>query len=149
MLLIPEVEKAGLGLPMDETVRRSAYAGVAEARTRLDLEAGPTLPAQVAHAQRLARSVVCFLGHLENPGRAPDAPNHPSAKEDLVTEPTTERERATEPVGPGRRRTDDMAGGRLARSDIVRDDRHGPEPDRLAGASRRAVLAIAELTRFE
>ncbi|MGA6226778.1 DUF6415 family natural product biosynthesis protein [Streptomyces umbrinus] len=88
MLLIPEVEKAGLGLPEDDTARRRAHAGVAEARTRLNLEAGPTLPAQVAHAQRLARSVVCLLGHLENPGRAPDRPNHSSAKEDRVSEPT-------------------------------------------------------------
>ncbi|MFI6282598.1 DUF6415 family natural product biosynthesis protein [Streptomyces sp. NPDC050988] len=82
MLLIPEVEKAGLGLPEGEPVGRGVHAGVAEARTRLDLEAGPTLPAEVAHAQRLARSVICLLGHLEEPGRAPDEPNHPSAKED-------------------------------------------------------------------
>ncbi|MGW0824075.1 DUF6415 family natural product biosynthesis protein [Streptomyces sp. NPDC002845] len=68
MLLIPEVEKAGLGLAEDDTARLGAHAGLTEARTRLSLEAGPTLPAQVAHAQRLARSVACLLGHLENLG---------------------------------------------------------------------------------
>ena len=83
MLLIPEVEKAGLGLPEGETVGRGVRAGVAEARSRLDLEAGPTLPARVAHAQRLARSVICLLGHLENPGRGPDRPNQPSEKGEL------------------------------------------------------------------
>ncbi|MGO4747690.1 DUF6415 family natural product biosynthesis protein [Streptomyces sp. 2MCAF27] len=39
-----------------------------EARMRMRLEPGATLPAQIAHAQRLARSVNALCDHYETPG---------------------------------------------------------------------------------
>lgn len=66
MLAIPEVEGLAGQLPEDVQPRVSALAGVGEARTRLDLEPGSNLPAGVAHAQRLARSIVALCGHYEN-----------------------------------------------------------------------------------
>lgn len=63
MLLIPEVEKAACRRPAGDT-GAAARAGVGEARRRLDAVAEGPLPRQVAHGQRLARSVVCLLGHL-------------------------------------------------------------------------------------
>ncbi len=68
MLLIPEVAKAACGLPKDSVPKWCAEAGITEARTRLDYRPGPDLPAQVAHAQRLARSVEALLRHLETLG---------------------------------------------------------------------------------
>lgn len=66
MLLIPEVEKVTAGRSLDDIPRACALAGVAEARTRLDLTPGAGLPAGIAHAQRLARSVNALLDHLQN-----------------------------------------------------------------------------------
>ncbi|WP_055491687.1 DUF6415 family natural product biosynthesis protein [Streptomyces sp. TP-A0356] len=68
MLMIPEVEKATLGLPKDDVPRACALACVGESRMRLGLEPGPGLPAGIAHAQRLARSVNALCDHLENLG---------------------------------------------------------------------------------
>ncbi|PIB11434.1 MULTISPECIES: DUF6415 family natural product biosynthesis protein [Streptomyces] len=65
-LLIPEVLKACLGRPDDDTLTAGALKGVVQARTRLDIVPGMQWSRQVAHAQRLARSVDCLLGHLEN-----------------------------------------------------------------------------------
>lgn len=68
MLLIPEVERAACGLPQYDVPKACALAGVTDARTRMDLHAGPGLPAAIAHAQLLARSVNALLDHLENLG---------------------------------------------------------------------------------
>ncbi len=65
MLLIPEVEKAARDLPLDDAPRACAMACIGEARIRLDLRPGAGLPAQIAHAQHLARSVDALLDHLE------------------------------------------------------------------------------------
>jgi hypothetical protein len=66
MLLIPEVDKAACGLPKDDVPRACALACIGEARIRLDLEPGTSLPATIAHAQRLARSVQALCDHLAN-----------------------------------------------------------------------------------
>ncbi|WP_406331493.1 DUF6415 family natural product biosynthesis protein [Streptomyces sp. NBC_00203] len=66
MLLIPKVEKAAGGRPESDVAKTGALAGVREARTRLNLVPDRPLPRQVAHAQRLARSVDCLLDHLVN-----------------------------------------------------------------------------------
>jgi hypothetical protein len=68
MLAIPEVEIAAGRLPEDDIPRACALACVGEARMRLNLEPGRTLPAGIAHAQRLARSVNALCDHLENLG---------------------------------------------------------------------------------
>jgi hypothetical protein len=68
MLLIPEVESAALRLPMEDIPRACALACVGEARMRLGMEPGPTLPAGIAHAQRLARSVRALCDHHQNVG---------------------------------------------------------------------------------
>ncbi|MFE5367984.1 DUF6415 family natural product biosynthesis protein [Streptomyces mirabilis] len=68
MLLIPAVEDATRGLPKDDIPRACALACVGEARMRLNLEPGRTLPAGIAHAQRLARSVNALCDHVENLG---------------------------------------------------------------------------------
>ncbi|HET9382255.1 MAG TPA: DUF6415 family natural product biosynthesis protein [Streptomyces sp.] len=65
MLLIPEVAGAARRLPEDEAPRECALAGVREARMRLASEPGPTLPAAVAHAQRLAHAVGALCDHYE------------------------------------------------------------------------------------
>jgi hypothetical protein len=57
MLAIPEVEAAAGRLPEDDIPRACALACIGEARMRLGLEPGRTLPAGIAHAQRLARSI--------------------------------------------------------------------------------------------
>ncbi|MFJ1650122.1 DUF6415 family natural product biosynthesis protein [Streptomyces sp. NPDC088337] len=66
MVLIPEVEKATSRLPKDDVPRACAMACIGEARMRLGLEPGRGLPAGIAHAQRLARSVNALADHLEN-----------------------------------------------------------------------------------
>jgi hypothetical protein len=71
MLLIPKVEIAAGRLPKDDIPRACARACVGESRMRLNLEPGPTLPAGIAHAQRLSRSVNALCDHLENIGGAP------------------------------------------------------------------------------
>lgn len=58
MLLIPELEAVA---PEDAR----AQAGIGEARRHLDTEPRSGLPAGIAHAQRLARSVQALLTHLE------------------------------------------------------------------------------------
>ncbi|KPI08942.1 hypothetical protein OK074_3466 [Actinobacteria bacterium OK074] len=68
MLLIPEVEQAALRLPQDDRHRIEALTGIAQARRRLDLVPDARLPAEVAHAKRLAHSVDCLLRYLENLG---------------------------------------------------------------------------------
>ncbi|MFE9098920.1 DUF6415 family natural product biosynthesis protein [Streptomyces sp. NPDC007264] len=68
MLAIPEVEAAAGRLPKDDIPRACAFACVGEARMRLNLEPGRTLPAGIAHAQRLARSVNALCDHYENLG---------------------------------------------------------------------------------
>ncbi|GGX94790.1 DUF6415 family natural product biosynthesis protein [Streptomyces anandii] len=68
MLAVPEVEMAAGALPRDDVPRACALACVGEARMRLNLEPGHALPAQVAHAQRLARSVNALCDHYENLG---------------------------------------------------------------------------------
>ncbi|HET9380406.1 MAG TPA: DUF6415 family natural product biosynthesis protein [Streptomyces sp.] len=65
MLMIPEVEAVAHRLPTDDVPRACALACVGEARMRLNLEPGPTLPAAVAHAQRLARAVGALCDHHE------------------------------------------------------------------------------------
>lgn len=66
MLLIPEVEKAAQGLSKDDAPHACAMACIGEGRIRLDLQPGAGLPAQIAHAQHLARAVNALLDHLEN-----------------------------------------------------------------------------------
>jgi hypothetical protein len=68
MLLIPAVEDATRDLPDDDTPRACALACVGEARMRLNLEPGRTLPAGIAHAQRLSRSVDALCDHVVNLG---------------------------------------------------------------------------------
>ncbi|WP_155057071.1 DUF6415 family natural product biosynthesis protein [Streptomyces blattellae] len=68
MLTIPEVETAARKLPEDDVPRACALACIGEARMRLGLEPGRTLPAGIAHAQRLARSVAALCDHYENLG---------------------------------------------------------------------------------
>ncbi|MGC9536530.1 DUF6415 family natural product biosynthesis protein [Streptomyces sp. UG1] len=68
MLTIPEVETAARQLPEDDVPRACALACIGEARIRLGLEPGRNLPAGIAHAQRLARSVNALCDHLENLG---------------------------------------------------------------------------------
>lgn len=70
MLLIPDVESAALRLPDDDVPRACAMACIGESRMRLNLEPGRSLPAGIAHAQRLARSVNALCDHLENIGNA-------------------------------------------------------------------------------
>ncbi|MGW0189021.1 DUF6415 family natural product biosynthesis protein [Streptomyces sp. NPDC003362] len=66
MLAIPVVEALADQLPEDDVPRACAHAGVMEARARLRLDPGHSLPRRVAHAQRLARSVNALCDHCEN-----------------------------------------------------------------------------------
>ncbi|MFD7409395.1 DUF6415 family natural product biosynthesis protein [Streptomyces sp. NPDC059866] len=68
MLAIPEVATVAAKLPEDDIPRACALACIGEARMRLGLEPGRTLPAGIAHAQRLARSVNALVDHFENLG---------------------------------------------------------------------------------
>lgn len=66
MLIIPEVEMAAGRLPKDDIPRYCALACVGEARMRLNLTAGRGLPAGIAHARRLSRSLNALCDHYEN-----------------------------------------------------------------------------------
>ncbi|HZF92092.1 DUF6415 family natural product biosynthesis protein [Streptomyces sp.] len=66
MLAIPVVEALAARLPEDDVPRACAHAGIGEARMRLGLEPRQALPARIAHAQRLARSVNALCDHYEN-----------------------------------------------------------------------------------
>ncbi|MEU3256094.1 DUF6415 family natural product biosynthesis protein [Streptomyces sp. NPDC006997] len=67
MLAIPEVEAAARRLPEDDAPRECALIAVREARGRLDTAPlNATLPAGIAHAQRLARMVWALCDHHEN-----------------------------------------------------------------------------------
>ncbi|MGO4429078.1 DUF6415 family natural product biosynthesis protein, partial [Streptomyces sp. MCAF7] len=68
VLAIPDVEQMAGRLPKDDTRHACARACIGEARMRMRLEPGATLPAQIAHAQRLARSVNALCDHYETPG---------------------------------------------------------------------------------
>ncbi|MFS8203264.1 DUF6415 family natural product biosynthesis protein (plasmid) [Streptomyces sp. CWNU-52B] len=68
MLLIPEVETAALRLPECDIPRACALACIGEARMRLRADPASALPRQVAHVQRLARSVNALVDHFENLG---------------------------------------------------------------------------------
>jgi hypothetical protein len=63
MLLIPELVGLMPRHSRDAVPVICARAGITEARTRLRLEAGSGIPQQVAHAQRLARSVRALANH--------------------------------------------------------------------------------------
>ncbi|MET8824806.1 DUF6415 family natural product biosynthesis protein [Streptomyces sp. NPDC004610] len=66
MLVIPEIERLAATLPAEDIPRACAVEGVAEARRRLDAQPRSTvLPAGIAHAQRLARSVRALCDHYE------------------------------------------------------------------------------------
>lgn len=65
MVLIPKVEIASGRLPKDDVPRACALACIGEARMRLGTEPGRSLPAGIAHAQRLARSVNALCDHYE------------------------------------------------------------------------------------
>jgi hypothetical protein len=65
-VLITEVERACLGRPEGDVVAVGALAGGGEALRRLELEVRASPLAQLAHAQRLARSVDCLLDHLDS-----------------------------------------------------------------------------------
>ncbi|MGW0820105.1 DUF6415 family natural product biosynthesis protein [Streptomyces sp. NPDC002845] len=65
-LTVPEVEAAAEKLPEDDIPRACALACVGTARMHLGLEPGHGLPAGIAHAQRLARSVNALCDHVEN-----------------------------------------------------------------------------------
>ncbi|MET9392442.1 DUF6415 family natural product biosynthesis protein [Streptomyces sp. NPDC006624] len=66
MLLVPAVEDAAQGLPEDDVPRACALACIGSARLRLGQEPGRNLPAGIAHAQGLARSVNALCDHVEN-----------------------------------------------------------------------------------
>ncbi|MFI6278750.1 DUF6415 family natural product biosynthesis protein [Streptomyces sp. NPDC050988] len=84
MVAIPEVEAAAGRLPGDDVPRACALACVGEARKRLGLAPGHTLPSGIAHAQRLARSVNALCDHHQNlakrePG-SEEAPMEPTVR---------------------------------------------------------------------
>ncbi|MFF0591954.1 DUF6415 family natural product biosynthesis protein [Streptomyces antibioticus] len=66
MLLIPAVEDAARKFPRDDIPATCARACVGEARMRLGLEPRNGLPAGIAHAQRLSRSVNALCDHVIN-----------------------------------------------------------------------------------
>ncbi|MFE9018969.1 DUF6415 family natural product biosynthesis protein [Streptomyces sp. NPDC007808] len=67
-VLIPEVEAAAGQQPEDSIPRYCALACVGEARRKLRIGNGQTLPARVAVAQKLARCVNALCDHYENLG---------------------------------------------------------------------------------
>jgi hypothetical protein len=68
MLLIPEVEQAAARQPKDDIPRYCALACIGEARMKLNLAPGHGLPAGIAHAKRLSRSLNALCDHYENLG---------------------------------------------------------------------------------
>ncbi|MFD6294322.1 DUF6415 family natural product biosynthesis protein [Streptomyces sp. NPDC060235] len=69
MLLIPEVETTAEQQPRDDIPRYCALACIGEARAKLGLTAGFGLPAGIAHAKRLSRSLNALCDHYENLSR--------------------------------------------------------------------------------
>ncbi|MBG0853821.1 hypothetical protein I2W78_18695 [Streptomyces spinoverrucosus] len=65
MLAIPEVEIAVLAAPKGARIRVAARACICEARRLMGVEPGRSLPAGIAHAQRLAHSVNALCRHYE------------------------------------------------------------------------------------
>ena len=70
MLAFPVVEPLAACFPEGDVPRACALVGIGEARTRLGLEPRHALPARIAHAQRLARSVTALCDHYENLGES-------------------------------------------------------------------------------
>ncbi|MCX4763248.1 DUF6415 family natural product biosynthesis protein [Streptomyces sp. NBC_01275] len=70
MLAIPEIEVAAARWPNDDIPATCARACIGEAQMRLRMEPGVKLPQQIAHAQRLARSVRALADHYVNLGSA-------------------------------------------------------------------------------
>ncbi|MEU7400692.1 DUF6415 family natural product biosynthesis protein [Streptomyces sp. NPDC044948] len=69
MLAIPVVETAALTWPKNDVPRACALACIGEARMRLRLEPkNASLPACIAHAQRLARAVNALCDHYQTVG---------------------------------------------------------------------------------
>ncbi|MET8828495.1 DUF6415 family natural product biosynthesis protein [Streptomyces sp. NPDC004610] len=66
MLTIPEIQQTAAGFPEDDIPRACALTAVAEARARLGVRPRPSLPARLAHARLLARSVGALCDHYEN-----------------------------------------------------------------------------------
>ncbi|MFJ4685914.1 DUF6415 family natural product biosynthesis protein [Streptomyces sp. NPDC091377] len=67
MLAIPVVVEAAAGYPVGDIPGACARVGVEEARLRLGREpAATSLPAGIAHAQLLARSVMALCDHYES-----------------------------------------------------------------------------------
>ncbi|MGO4420515.1 DUF6415 family natural product biosynthesis protein [Streptomyces sp. MCAF7] len=66
VVAVLEVEQRVGKLPKDDTRRACAWACIGEARMRMRLEPGATLPDRIADAQRLARSVNALCDHYEN-----------------------------------------------------------------------------------
>lgn len=64
-LLIPEIERAVCRLPDDSRLKARALGGVSEARSHLGIKPCRAPARQVIRTERLARSVICLLGHLE------------------------------------------------------------------------------------
>ncbi|MFF4044575.1 DUF6415 family natural product biosynthesis protein [Streptomyces sp. NPDC001816] len=67
-LLIPEVEAMAGRQPKDSILRHCALACVGEARRKLRLGNGLTMPVRGAVVQKLARSVNALTDHYENLG---------------------------------------------------------------------------------
>jgi hypothetical protein len=65
-LAIPVVEELAERFPEEDVPRACAHSAVMQARIHLDREPGRTLPARIAYAQRLARSVNALCDHYEN-----------------------------------------------------------------------------------
>ncbi|MHB9757180.1 DUF6415 family natural product biosynthesis protein [Streptomyces sp. BYX5S] len=66
MLAAPEVLSLASALPADDVPASCARIGVGEARGRLTVTPRPGLHAGIAHARRLARSVVAMADHYES-----------------------------------------------------------------------------------
>ncbi|MGW2707231.1 DUF6415 family natural product biosynthesis protein [Streptomyces sp. NPDC001340] len=64
-VLIPEVAAAAARQPQDGIPRHCALACVGEARRKLGIGNGETLPVRVAVTQKLARSVNALCDHIE------------------------------------------------------------------------------------
>ncbi|GHE38079.1 DUF6415 family natural product biosynthesis protein [Streptomyces capitiformicae] len=64
-LLIPEIERAVCRLPNESRLKARALGGVSEARSRLGIKPCRAPARKAILTERLARSVMCLLGHLE------------------------------------------------------------------------------------
>nr|WP_277349307.1 DUF6415 family natural product biosynthesis protein [Streptomyces sp. N502] len=65
MLATPEVETATLAVPEDTEARTAALACISEARRHMGVEPGRSQPADIAHAQRPARSIDALCRQYE------------------------------------------------------------------------------------